>query len=79
MNIRRYFGFSGGAVIKNLPAHPADMGDEVSIPGLERFPGGGNGNLVFLLEKVPSTMSALAELWWSQWQTVIIWKISGTQ
>ena len=72
VNIRRYFGFPGGAVIKNLLVHPGDMGDEVSIPGLEIFPRGGNGNPVFLLEKVPSTISDLAELWWSQWQTVII-------
>ena len=44
MNIRRDFGFPGGAVIKNLPANPGDTGDEVSIPGLGGFPGGGNGN-----------------------------------
>ena len=36
-----YFGFPGDAVGKNPPA-----GDAASIPGLERFPGEGNGNLL---------------------------------
>ena len=30
--------------VKNLPASAGDTGDKDSIPGLERFPGGGNGN-----------------------------------
>ena len=30
--------------VKNLPANAGDVGDEVSFPGLERFPGEGNGN-----------------------------------
>ena len=34
-------GFPGGTVVKNLPANSGDAG---SIPGLERFPGRGNGN-----------------------------------
>ena len=34
-------GFLGGSVVKNLPANAGDAG---SIPGLERSPGGGNGN-----------------------------------
>ena len=34
-------GFPGGSVVKNLPANAKDVG---SIPGLERSPGGGNGN-----------------------------------
>ena len=34
-------GFPGGTVVKNLPANAGDVG---SIPGLERFPGRGNGN-----------------------------------
>ena len=33
-------GFSSGSAIKNLPAN---AGDEGSIPGLERSPGGGRG------------------------------------
>ena len=34
-------GFSGGTVVKNLPANAGDTG---SIPGLGRSPGVGNGN-----------------------------------
>ena len=36
--------FSGGTVVKNLPAKAGDAGDTALIPGLERPPGGGNGN-----------------------------------
>ena len=39
-----YMGFPGGAVVKNLPANAGDVGDASLIPGLGRFPGGGNGN-----------------------------------
>ena len=31
-------------VVKNLPANAGDIKDTGSIPGLETFPGGGNGN-----------------------------------
>ena len=31
-------------VVKNLPANAGDIKDMGSIPGLGRFPGGGNGN-----------------------------------
>ena len=31
-------------VIKNLLINAGDIGDSGSIPGLERFPGGGHGN-----------------------------------
>ena len=31
-------------MVKNLPASTGAAGDLSSIPGLERFPGGGNGN-----------------------------------
>ena len=42
-------GFRSGSVVKNLPANAEVAGDLGSIPGLERCPGGGNGNpLVFL-------------------------------
>ena len=34
-------GFPVDSVVKNLPAREGDAG---SIPGLGRFPGGGNGN-----------------------------------
>ena len=36
-------GFPGGSVIKNLPANTGDAG---SFPGLGRYPGGRNGNLL---------------------------------
>ena len=39
-------GFPGGAVVKNLPANAGDARDRGSIPGLEKSPGGGNGNPV---------------------------------
>ena len=35
--------FTGGSVVKNLPAK-ADVRDKGLIPGLGRSPGGGNGN-----------------------------------
>ena len=31
-------------MVKNAPADAGDMRDMSSIPGLGRFPGGGNGN-----------------------------------
>ena len=31
-------------VVKNLPANAGDAGDEGSIPGSGRSPGGGNSN-----------------------------------
>ena len=36
--------FSGGTVVKNLPANAGDAGDVSSVPGLGRSPGGGGGN-----------------------------------
>ena len=39
-----YRGFSGGSVVKNLPANPGDAEDVGSVPGSGRSPGGGNGN-----------------------------------
>ena len=33
-------------MVKNLPANAEDTRDLGSIPGLGRFPGGGNGNLL---------------------------------
>ena len=32
-------------VVKNPPINAGDIRDEGSVPGLERAPGGGNGNL----------------------------------
>ena len=37
-------GFPGGVVVKNPPANAGGVKDMNSIPGLERSPGGGNGN-----------------------------------
>ena len=39
-----FAGFSGGSVVKNLPANAGDTRDVGSIPGSGRFPRGGNGN-----------------------------------
>ena len=33
-------------MVKNLPANAGDTRDVGSIPGLGRFPGGGNSNLL---------------------------------
>ena len=38
------WGFPRGSVVENLPANAADSGDVGLIPGLGRFPEGGNGN-----------------------------------
>ena len=39
-------GFPGGSVVKNPPANAGDARDAGSIPGSERSPGVGNGNLL---------------------------------
>ena len=39
-------GFPSRAVVKNLPANAGDSRDADSIPGLERSPVVGNGNLL---------------------------------
>ena len=36
-----HLGLPGGSAVKNPPANVGDVG---LIPGLRRFPGGGNGN-----------------------------------
>ena len=47
------WGFPGGAVLKNLPANAGDAG---SVPGLGRFLGVGDGNLLqFHAWKIPLT------------------------
>ena len=38
--------FPGDSVVKNPPANAGDARDAGSIPGLGRFPGVGNGNLL---------------------------------
>ena len=37
-------GFPGGSVVKTPPADVGGAGDEGSVPGLGRAPGGENGN-----------------------------------
>ena len=37
-------GFPRGSVVKNLPDNAEDAGDEGSVSGLGRSPGGGNVN-----------------------------------
>ena len=44
ITLRNLKDFSGGSVVKNLPANAGDAGDVDSIPGLRRSPGEGNGN-----------------------------------
>ena len=41
MLVYHSWGFPGGSVVKNPPAHAGDLG---SIPGSGRSPGDGNGN-----------------------------------
>ena len=43
-NLGHMGGFPGGKVVQNHPANAEDPRDSGSIPGLGRFPGGGNGN-----------------------------------
>ena len=38
------WGIPGGIMVQNQPANAGDARDVVSIPGLERSPGVGNGN-----------------------------------
>ena len=40
------WGFPGGIVVKNPPANSGDTKNKDLIPGLGRFPGVGNGNLL---------------------------------
>ena len=39
-------GSPGASAVKNLPVSAGATGDEGSIPGSGRSPGGGNGNLI---------------------------------
>jgi len=54
--------FSGGAVVNNSPANASNTRDTVSIPGLRRSPGVGNGNSLqyFCLKN-----SLDREAWWT--------------
>ena len=54
--------FLAGSVVKNLPANAEGKRDESSVPGLERFPGEGNGNpLPYCCLENPVNRGA----WWS--------------
>ena len=53
------WSFPGGLMVKNLPANAKDVG---SIPGLERSPGGGNGNP---LQYSCLENSKSREAWWA--------------
>ena len=53
---------SGGTVVKNLPANAGATGDTVSISGLGRSLGGGNGNpLQYSCQENPMDRGA----WWA--------------
>ena len=57
-----HWGFPGGSVGKNPPANAGDAGDEGSIRGSGRSPGGGNGNpLQYSCLENPTDRGA----WWA--------------
>ena len=54
--------FPGGTVVKNLPANAGDTRNAGLIPGLGRFPGVGNGNLLqYSCLEIPMDRGA----WWA--------------
>ena len=59
-------GFTGGSVVKNLPANAGNPGDVGLIPGLGRYTGGGHGNPLqyFCLENLMNR---------GAWQTIVHW------
>ena len=60
-------------VVKNLPANVGDVKDEGSIPGLGRFPGGGNGNpFQYSCQENPMDRGA----WWATVHGVTEWDMS---
>ena len=62
-------GFSHGSVGKNLPTSARDAGVAGSIYGLERSPGGGNGNLL-LYSCLKTSMDRGA------WQATVHWDMT---
>ena len=54
-------GFPSGSGVKNLPAKAGDR-DVGLIPGLRRFPGGGNGNPI-QYSRLEKSMDR--EAWWA--------------
>ena len=61
-------GFPDGTLVKNLPANAGDTRDVDSIPGLERSPGGGNGNSL----QYPCLENSMdTGIWWATNHRVI--------
>ena len=55
ITLRNLKDFSGGSVVKNLPANAGDAGDMDSIPGLRRSPGEGNATQISpIADSLPS-------------------------
>ena len=64
-------GLPGGTVVKNLAASVGDARDAGLIPGLRRYPGGGNRNsLQYSCLENPMDKGA--------WQAIVHW-VSKTQ
>ena len=85
-----YRGFSGGSVVKNLPANPGDTGDVSSVPGSGRSPGGWSGNSLQysknpmdrgawpgIVHGVPKSLTQLSD-WTHTWYTDSILSIIDT-
>ena len=61
-------GFPGGSVVKDPPAIAGDSGDTGLVPGLGRYPGGGNDNpLQYSCLKNPMNRGT----WWATVHGVI--------
>ena len=52
-HVNKDHGFPGGSVVKNLPANAGDEKESGLIPGLGRFPEGGNGHFSILALRIP--------------------------
>ena len=66
--------------VKNLPASAGDTGDVVSIPGLGRSPGGGNGNPVqYSCLKNPMDRGAWQTTVWESYRVEQDWVMKHTQ
>ena len=56
VHAKKFCGFPGGSVVKDLPAIAEDTGDKDSIPGWGRSPGGGkDDHCSILVWKIPCT------------------------
>ena len=56
---------TGGASVKNLSSNAGDIKEAGSIPGLGKFPGGGNGNPL-QYSRLENSMDRGA--WWLQFR-----------